>query len=766
MSLPEVFERVQYKVVVGLERWQHSYDRLARADRLRASLRTDLQGPHWAASLLDARRSSSARFLPSVYQRDAMRELFDRQYTAEAASARREALRARQRVFEFFGEEFRYGPEIDWQADPRSGRRWPSGFHADVPVHRGDIGCGDVKYVWELSRQQYLIDLAKAHFLWSDEQDLREMCALVRSWIDGNPYGTGVNWSCALEPAFRALSWLWAYHLTVDALDDDFHVTWLRAIHDHGRFIARHLERYSSPYNHLIGEATALYAIASCFPEFRDSARWRRDALTVLVTRLHEQFYADGGSVEQSTFYHHATVGFYLLAALIARANGDELPPAIWAAVERGIEFSMRLMQPDGRTPEIGGADDGKPIRMENLPFWDFRPYQAIGAVLFRRGDFKAAAGRFYEDALWLLGTDGLEAFDRLESDRTPPASSALPQSGYFVLRGGDRSAGDYVCFDCGEQAAGMRPDAVPNSMHGHADCLSVIVTLGGRRVLVDSGLFAYNCGGAWEAHFRETAAHNTVRVDGRDQARHIGKMAWSHSYRATQEGWWSGNGEAWAFGTHDGYARGDNGVVHRRAVWLRPGGYVAIFDEVSGRGEHEVELNFQFAPGTLEIAERDREQAQAHYGAVLFDGAVDVVWTATGPIAVDTREGGPHPEDGWIASSLGVRRAAPRMMFTTRMKDRLVVLTILARRSSRECRVSRVPLRSDGSLLAIRDGDATDYVAASGLARTDILSTDGYLAVCRLEGGVIRSSQHLGGTSVSTNPAAFLTLTPPSVSR
>jgi hypothetical protein len=61
-------------------------------------------------------------------------------------------------------------------------------------------------------------------------------------------------------------------------------------------------------------------------------------------------------------------------------------------------------MQPDGRTPEIGGADDGKPIRMEHLPFWDFRPYLAIGAVLFERADFKRLAGRFHEDALWLLG--------------------------------------------------------------------------------------------------------------------------------------------------------------------------------------------------------------------------------------------------------------------------------------------------------------------------------------------------------------------------
>ena len=74
---------------------------------------------------------------------------------------------------------------------------------------------GDVKYVWELSRQQYLIDLAKAWFLAGTPDDLQAMQRLVQSWIAGNPYATGVNWSCALEPAFRFFSWLWAYYLTL-----------------------------------------------------------------------------------------------------------------------------------------------------------------------------------------------------------------------------------------------------------------------------------------------------------------------------------------------------------------------------------------------------------------------------------------------------------------------------------------------------------------------------------------------------------------------
>jgi hypothetical protein len=246
----------------------------------------------------------------------------------------------------------------------------------------------------------------------------------------------------------------------------------------------------------------------------------------------------------------------------------------------------------------------------------------------------------------------------------------ALPHSGYYVMRSDWTPKADYVCFDCGEQAAGMRPDGIPNAMHGHADCLSVIVWLQGRRVLVDSGLYAYNCGGEWEAHFRETAAHNTARVDGRDQARHLGKMNWSHSYRAKLEGWQADPDLGWVVASHDGYARGPHGVTHRRALLLRHGRYLAIWDEFVGEGRHELEVNFQFAPGSLVEQGPD---------AVIFDGSHPVHWVS----ALDWRptlvEGGQSPADGWIAPSLGVKQPAPRLRLQSVMDGgRAVLLTML----------------------------------------------------------------------------------------
>jgi hypothetical protein len=626
-----------------------------------------------------------------------------------------------------------------------SGKRWPGVYHADVRVHVGNTGCGDVKHVWELSRQQFLVDLGKAWYLERQSEDLQAIERFVRSWIEGNPYATGVNWSCALEPAFRVFSWLWTYFLSVDDLDDRFHIEWLRGFYDHARFIERHVELYSSPYNHLMAEAAALFMLGTCFPEFRDAERWRKTGRSLLEDRLAQQFYADGGSVEQSTFYHHATVGFYLMAAVLARANDDDFSQDVWDAIERGIEFSTWLTQPDGKTPTIGGADDGKPIRMEHLPFWDFRPYQAIGAVLFNRADFKHVAGRFHEDALWLLGPTGLAEFDAIDSAPPRETSIALRSSGYYVLRSDWSERADYVCFDCGEQAAGMRADSVPNSMHGHADCLSVIVWLNGRRVLVDSGLYSYNCGGAWEAHFRETAAHNTAKVDGRDQALHIGKMAWSHSYRAMPEGWNAEGHRAWVVGAHDGFARGANGVVHRRAVWLQPDSYLLIYDEFVGSGEHELTVNYQFAPGTLALLGNDE---------ALFDGAVDVAWVGTERWKARMACGGPGPADGWIAPSLGVRQEAPRLTLqcvTTRHRTSL--LTALATRTGSTSRLSLTRTEQAQSPLARVSGtDAVDCIRAAGIAEPLPIESDALLAVSRVHMDGRVESHRLGGSRLQVD--------------
>jgi hypothetical protein len=498
MAPREIAHRISYAAYTAFERTAQSRGYLVHADRLRASVVAEIRrGSNWADLLVS--RAGKRRYFGLEADPSELRRVLLSDFREETGKAREIAAQVTRHEIGFFGDTFRFGTDINWHADPVTGAQWPRRYHRDVLADSGSAACADVKHVWELNRHQFFVDLAKVGFLDESRSHAAELEALLGSWMRAVPYGVGAPWACALEPAFRAWSWLWSYHMLLAAglLTPAAHLEWLAGFLDHGRFLYRHLEYHTSPYNHLVGEASALFALGLLFPEFEASRRWVRRGRRVLEGTLVLQFHEDGGTVEQSTFYHHATLGFYMLAAVLGRQNAEELGQPVWNAIERALDFSVALVQPDGRLPSIGGADDGKPIRLEHLPFWDFRPHYAIGAVLFRRGDFKAAAGRFWEDALWVLGIPALETFDGLPSTQPLP-SRVLSHSGYAVFRSGGSADADYVCFDCGPQAAGLRKDDVPSAAHGHADCLSIIATLDGRPVLVDPGFYCYNGPSEW----------------------------------------------------------------------------------------------------------------------------------------------------------------------------------------------------------------------------------------------------------------------------
>src|SRR6185503_19989802 len=87
---------------------------------------------------------------------------------------------------------------------------------------------------------------------------------------------------------------------------------------------------------------------------------------------------------------------------------------------------------------------------------------------------------------------------------------NVMSDTGYAIIR--DSTTQSFLIFDCGP----LGPDYQPG--HGHSDVLSYELTLHGRRVIVDTGVSSYERGP--ERYYeRSTAAHNTIRVDGSEQA-------------------------------------------------------------------------------------------------------------------------------------------------------------------------------------------------------------------------------------------------------
>ncbi len=591
----------------------------------------------------------------SVNSPEALRELIEAEFPQVLPQTLSLAKAVIQKQFTLFGRDVQYQGPIAWQSDPISGAPWPQVFYADVPLTDDALPHGDVKYVWELNRHQYLIELGKAYWLTGEPAYADAVSALLGHWIESNAYNTGVNWTNALEPAYRVFAWIWTYSWCGDALCADFLVSFLKSLYQHACYIEAHLEFYTSPYNHLIGEATALFWIGTLFPEFKDAERWAARGWQILESELEHQFYADGFTVEQASGYHYATLGFYLMAVLLRQLNGKPVSARVLSSIERAITCSVHLTQPNGRVPRIGDSDEARPMALSQRPPWDFREFHTMGAVLFSRPDFKYAAGGYAEEALWMLGVSGYRRFANLQSVAPSTMSQGFQASGYYVMRSGWNREAHWSCVDCGPQAGGISEGAVPSAAHGHADALSVLISAYGEPMLVDAGSYAYNGDPVWYDYFRQTRAHNTVVVDGLDQAVHHGGMAWSQAAKTQCEAWDSTPLYDYVCGHHAGFTRLPVPVWHRRAVFFRKPTYWLIFDELTGTGLHQVESYLHFAPAALKAIPDG-------ITATFASGRQLTVRLAGAPLEASrcaTHEP-EQPSSDWMGVGYGRRRAAP----------------------------------------------------------------------------------------------------------
>jgi hypothetical protein len=192
---------------------------------------------------------------------------------------------------------------------------------------------------------------------------------------------------------------------------------------------------------------------------------------------------------------------------------------------------------------------------------------------------------------------------------------------------------------------------------------------------------------------------------------------------------------------------------VHRRAVWLRPDSYLLIYDEFVGTGEHELAVNYQFAPGTLTLAGA---------GRALFEGSIDIAWAGNESWNVSIACGGAEPADGWIAPSLGVRQAAPRLTLTCRMaRPRATLLTVIAPRAAPETRIA-MQATEQGTMPVVNGSDYTDCVWGADVSPRGVIDTDALLVVCRMERGGTMKSASIGASRLHIDAAALRALCAP----
>jgi hypothetical protein len=390
--------------------------------------------------------------------------------------------------------------------------------------------------------------------------------------------------------AFRSLSWLWTYFLMADSAvtPSTFRQSWLRALAVSGRHIENYLSTYFSPNTHLLGEAVALFFIGTLCPEIPDSSRWQQRGWKIVLQEAGRQVRSDGLHFEQSAYYHVYALDIFLHAAILASVNQVEVPKEFDRMLERMLD-GLAILSRGGLVPAIGDDDGGRLFDPARNRMSFMTDPLATGAVLFARGDFKELAGGPREETLWLLGESGIQEFERIPARPVPDSSAAFRASGLYVMCGDDRKW--QAVIDAGLQGA-------HSAGHGHADALSLTLTASGRELLSDPGTFEYVGSNTERDRFRGTSSHNTLTVAGEDQALPRGPFAWERLPVVQAEGWITGRNFDLFVGSHDGYSRLPNPVIHRRYVFAAKSGLFLVRDLVLGFGEYPLDLFWHLAPG------------------------------------------------------------------------------------------------------------------------------------------------------------------------
>ena len=487
-----------------------------------------------------------------------------------------------------------YGAEIDWHLDAVHGLRSPL-----IPWFRINFlnfaGIGDHKITWELSRHQHLVTLAKAWLLTNDEAYAQEIFSQWYSWQRANPYPLGVNWASSLEVAFRSLSWIWLLHLLAECpvVPSSFQNDLLHALALNGRHIERYLSTYFSPNTHLLGEAVALFHIGTLCPQISSAEDWKKIGWDIAQEEILRQVRPDGVYFEQSLYYHVYALDFFLHARLLASRNGLEVPPGFDLVTRKMLAVIQSLSQ-TGPPDSFGDDDGGRVFNPRRNRAEHLTDPLAIGAALFHDESLRASA-TLTEEAIWLFGESALNIIQQPNS-RSKTKSQSFQDGGVYIA-GSFEPFPQQMVIDAGPQGTGR-------SGHGHADALSITLSFCGRSWLVDRGTFCYIGPGGERNAFRGTRAHNTLAVDGLDQAKPEGPFAWSSIPDTQTDLWIPGTTFTLFAGSHSGYERLPEPVRHRRFAFQVNGSFWLVRDVAEGKSLHLLETSWHFAPD-LEVFNR-----------------------------------------------------------------------------------------------------------------------------------------------------------------
>ncbi|MBQ9788538.1 MAG: alginate lyase family protein [Lentisphaeria bacterium] len=245
---------------------------------------------------------------------------------------------------------------------------------------------------------------------------------------------------------------------------------------------AKHLYANKTGGNWVTYEMKGLYCFSVLFPEFKESKTFRSDAINAVYNLVNARVLPDGAHDELTTSYHCGVIYNLLKLIQIGEQVGlqDEFPQKYLDLAEKGLEYALSMMTPDGYIPLVN--DSGK----DNVE-------------------------KMVAEFAYLFPNNKNFAFiaENRPQDKRPEYTSIFhPYAGYAVMRSSWGKDANYLCFDVGP--LGMS--------HYHHDKLNISINAGDEELLFDGNASYENS--AYRNYSVEAKGHNLPIVDGKGQFR------------------------------------------------------------------------------------------------------------------------------------------------------------------------------------------------------------------------------------------------------
>ena len=562
-------------------------------------------------------------------------------------------------------ETYALGPQIDWLHSPSKGFSWGLYLNQlNVPAQLAGVhrGTGEEKYA-------------------------REIGELLVSWTRQVHRGYGYtkggrHVNSGMEVRNRLCNCIAAYDVVrkSPSLTPEMHMAFWKV------FIAcsRELMSYRGV------SYPGLMAAAVMFPEFAEAEKWMEAGRVSLRNSLVERVTPEGGWDTHSISYQTVPVPWAERVLEFMRANpesGDfqETADLVRRQTGKMLEIMLWLAMPNGGLPNIGDTY-GRPDWSGGKTYSILRSYLHGHVAPEEQTRLKRTADPFERLTATLAVAEG-------HAGNAPKTTSiGFPGTGYYVMRSDwARVDAVHLYFDLSAQAQG----------HAHNDACHFDLYAYGKPLLVDTGDYFLGWG-------YRTALHNTVEVDGRQQARGAAAEMIPHE-------WLTSDRLDFVDGAHTGYAK--SGIRHRRKILFVKPDYFVLCDLLTGTGLHTYEQFFHFAGPTqtapavavlddtsLATSTRHEDAANVHvipaYRAGLRASFAEAHDTDMNTKDKYTREA----MLGWLVTDGTFRRVKSPVAVYTREGEApqcfYDVLFPVARHGEAQVRVEEMPVVQDGRRL------------------------------------------------------------------